>query len=65
MFQSCHPLKISTGAQPNSDKGAKSYKLPDGTDLIFSNKELSSVPEMLFTSPGFGEDFHAWSLLAS
>ena len=51
------PFENPTGEQSNSDKGAKSYKLPDGTDLIFSNKELSSVPEMLFTSPGFGGRF--------
>ena len=36
------------------NKNAKSYKLPDGTTIVLSENELSSIPEMLFTTPGFG-----------
>lgn len=36
------------------NKNAKSYKLPDGTTIVLSGTELSSVPEMLFTTPTFG-----------
>ena len=28
--------------------------MPDGTDIVLSNDELSSIPEMLFTSPVLG-----------
>ena len=36
------------------NNNAKSYKLPDDTTIVLSANELSSIPEMLFTTPGFG-----------
>ena len=60
----CYVSKVSPFDMPTSSDGtnnsricsqhAKSYKLPDGTDIVLSNDELSSIPEMLFTSPVLG-----------